>query len=160
MTIQQLETELSNIRKLNASNVEINKRANTNAKVVSDTKVAELEETVKEIKYQIKKVKSENMEIEKIISHKQQNYVEAEKKLLSLKSSMFQQEAKKKNGELPTDMEKLQSEYDNLCQRKKKLLELKNSKESDHKVLRENLTEYLHNLQQRFLGFLSTGNLN
>lgn len=159
MKIQQLETELTNLRKLNASKCEINKRAPTNNKSTSESKLAELDDTVKDLKDQIKKIKSENLEMAKLISRKQTTCQESEKKLLNLKKSMFQEETKQKEEKKASELEKMQAEYESLCQKKKQLLELKNSKEADHKVLKDNLAEYLKNLQQKFLGFLSTGNL-
>ena len=159
LKIQQLEIELNDLRKLNASNVEINKRTRAIAKAPNENKVSELEETSKELKEQIKRIKAENMEMEKLISRKQSNYQESEKKLVTLKASMFQQEVKMKNANQSGELAKLKSEYENLCQKKKQLLELKNTKETEHKILKENLSEYLKSLQQKFLGFLSTGNL-
>lgn len=152
-----MEADLTNLRKLNASNVEMNKRSSQYTKPANDTRLLELEATFKELKDQIKKLKADNIELEKAISIKQISHKDSEKKMLSIKTSMLHQEAK--NNVAGPDIDKLQTEYDNLCVKKKQLLEVKNSKESEHKVLRENLGEYLKNLEHKFIGFLSNGNI-
>ena len=157
LKIQQLESELSNLRKLSTSNAELNKRATNQPKLLFDNKMSELEETAKEIKDQIKRIKSENIEMEKLISLKQVNYQESEKKLFSIKNSALQQEATKIHSDTTQELVNMQKEYDNLCLKKKQLLEVKNTKDREHKVLRDELTEYLKNLQQKFIGLLATG---
>ena len=159
LKIQQLESELNNLRKLNASNTEMNKRTQAHNKANGDNKISELEETARDLREQIKRIKNENIDMEKIITQKQNSLQESERKLMHLKASTFHQESKKKVSDVTSDVDKMQAEYDALCLKKKQLLEIKNTKEAEHKLLKENLADYLKTLQQKFLGYLSTGNL-
>lgn len=158
LKIKQLQAELSNLKKLNASKIEIMRRTIGEQRTLNEVKAKELEVTCKTLKDQVKNLKTENIEIERQILHKQSAFAEAEKKLMNMRASQLENQ-KLIEGEI-AQLEKLQVEYDGLYTKKKELLDVKNAKEEEHKILKDNLKVYLKELQQKFIGYLHNGSMS
>lgn len=156
---QQLEDELSNLKKSNATQLQINRRTSDQNRQSNVSKAVELTERCAELQDNVRKMKLDNAELEREIQRKQAACAEAERKLAEMKQAAAQQQLEQTLSEHQSEAERLQLEFDALSSKKKELLEHKNAKDEEHRVLKDNLKDYLHDLQQKYMGYLFNGSI-